>query len=96
MASAVLHDLRFAHQADDDLGDERHGAFGAGEQAGEVVAGQVEFLAAGLEDGAVGEDEFEAEDVVGGDAVRESMRAAGVFRDIAADGAGALAGGSGA
>ena len=67
----------------------------AGEQAGEIVAGQIGLLAAGLDDGAIGQHQFEAEHVIGGDAVGQRVRAAGVFGDIAADGAGALAGGVG-
>jgi hypothetical protein len=38
----------------------------------------------------VGEHDFEAEDVGGGEAVFEAMRAAGVFRDVAANGANRL------
>ena len=78
-----------------DLGDQRHGAFAAGEEAGEVVAGSSGQLPPVLNDAAVGQDDFEAENVVGGDAVGEGVGAAGVFGDIAADGAGALAGGVG-
>ena len=95
MARMVLTDLRLAHQADDDLGDQHHGAFAAGEQAGEVVARQVGGFAAGLDHGAVGQHEFESQNVIGGDAVGQGVRSAGVFGDIAADGAGALAGGIG-
>ena len=62
---------------------------------GEVVARLIGGHAAGVDDGAIGQHGFEAEDVVGGDAVAEGVRAAGVFGDVAADGAGALAGGIG-
>ena len=44
------------------------------------------------DDAAVGQDDLDAEDVVDGDAVLERVRPAGVGGDVAADGAGALAG----
>ena len=77
------------------FGDQHHGAFAAGEQAGEVVARQVGDFAAGLDHGAVGEHHFESQDVIGGDSIGQGVRSAGVFGDVAADGAGALAGGIG-
>jgi hypothetical protein len=46
------------------------------------------LFAADADDFAIGEDEFESGDVIGGDAVGKGVRAAGVFSDIAADGAG--------
>ena len=84
-----------AHQAHGDRRDQRHGAFRAGQQAGEIVARQIGLLAAGLDDGAIGQHHFESQHVIGGDAVGQRVRAAGVFGDVAADGAGALAGGIG-
>ncbi len=51
------------------------------------------MFAADAGDFAVGQDEFEAGDMVGGDAVGESVWPTGVFRDVAADGARFLAGG---
>ena len=48
-----------------------------------------------MDEVAVREDDFEAEDVRGGEAVLEAVRAAGVFRDVAADGADGLRGGIG-
>ena len=53
------------------------------------------MIAANANDFAVGQDEFERGDVIGGDAVGERVRAAGIFSDVAADGAGFLAGGIG-
>ncbi len=46
------------------------------------------MLAADANDFAVGKNEFESGDMIGGDAVGEGVRAAGVFGDVAADGAG--------
>jgi len=51
------------------------------------------LFAAGFDDRAIRQDEFQADHMVGGDPVGEGVRAAGVFGDVAADGAGALAGG---
>lgn len=48
--------------------------------------------AANADDFAVGENEFESHDVICGHAVGQSVRATGVFRDVATDGAGLLAG----
>ena len=87
-----LHRLGLAHEADGDLGDQRHDAFRAGEEAGEVVARQVGLFAAGLDHRAVGQHQLQAEHVVGGDAIGQGMRSAGVFRHVAADSAGLLAG----
>ena len=49
-------------------------------------------LSADAHDFAVGQHQLETGDVVGRHAVSKRMRAAGIFRDVAADGAGFLAG----
>ena len=59
------------------------------EQVGPVVA--VDRLAAECEQLAVGQDDLRAGDVVDREAVLEAVRAAGVLRDVAADGADLLA-----
>ena len=64
---------------------------GADEGAQEVVAGPVELLAADLHELAVGQHELEPGDVVGGEAVLEAVRAAGVLGHVAADRADDLA-----
>ena len=64
----------------------------AGQQPEPVVAGGVEMRAADVEDLAVDGDDLQAEQIVGGDAVFQAMRAAGVHVDVAADHAGELAG----
>ncbi len=90
-----LHQLRLAHQAHGDLGDQHHGAFRARQQAGEIVAGRIQRLAADGHRRSVGQNGFEAQHVIGGDAVGQRVRPARVLRHIAADGAGLLAGGIG-
>ena len=87
-----LHHLGLAHQAHHDLGDQRHGAFRARQQARQIVARRVRRFAAGGHDGAVGQHDLEAQHMIGGDAVGQRVRPAGVLRDVAADRAGALAG----
>jgi len=82
-------------EADGDFGDESERAFGADEKAAKVVAGRVERFAANANELCVGQNKLQAENVVRRDAVSESVRAAGVFGDVAADGAGSLAGGIG-
>ena len=68
-------------------GDDAEGPLGAGEEALEVVAGDVlDRLAAGLEDRPVGQDHLEAHHVVGRHAVLDGPHAAGVLRHVAADG----------
>ena len=87
--------LGAAQDAHGDLGDDGELALASRQQAEPVVAGGVEMCAADLENLAVDGDQFQAEQVVGGDTVFQAMRAAGVHRDVAADHAGELAGGVG-
>ncbi len=72
------------------LGDDAELAFGAVDQAEDVVAGGIEMGAADLHDAAVEQHHGDAEHIVGGDAVFQAMRPAGVHADIAADRAGEL------
>ena len=65
-------------------------AFGANEDASEIVAGSIERFSAEMNERAVGKNDFEADDVGGGEAVLQAMRAAGVFRDVASDAADGL------
>ena len=60
------------------------------DEAEQIVAGGVEPVAADIDDRAVDQHHLHAEHVVGGDAVFQAMRAAGIHADIAADGAGEL------
>ena len=84
-----------AREFDGNFGDESESAFGADEEAGEIVGAGVALLAADADDFAAGEDEFQRGDVVGGDAIGERVRAAGVFSDVSADGGRFLTGGIG-
>ena len=71
---------RFRHHAEQ--------AFGTDKQAGEIEPGFVLMGAsAQLDDGAAGQDDFQTEDKIAGDAVFEAARAAGVGGDVAADAA---------
>ena len=82
--------LRLLQDAHRDLGDDAEQALRAGDDADQVVAAGVEMLAAEAEHLAGHQHHFEAEDVVGGHAVFQAMHAAGILRDVAADGAGDL------
>ena len=73
------------------LGDDPEGALAATEQAGQVVAGAV-GQGPGGDHAAVHGDELDAQDMIGGDAVEQGVGAAGVGGDVAAQGAGVLAG----
>ena len=83
--------FRRLEQAHGDLGDDAELAFGADDQSEEIVAGRIEARAADIDDLAVHQHDAHAEHVIGGDAVFQAMRAAGIGGDIAADGAGDLA-----
>ncbi len=83
--------LRLAHQPYRDFSDDGQRSFGADEQASEIVAGGLGGFSADANDAAIGQDEFESGDVIRGDAVGQRVRAARVFRDVAADRAGLLA-----
>ena len=73
------------------LGDDAELALRAGDQAEQVVAGASRCVAADLDHRAVDQHHRHAEQVVGGDAVFQAMRAARVHADVAGDGAGELA-----
>ena len=86
-----LHRLRHRHHPQPDLRGDAERALGADERAEQVVAGRVELRAAERDDLAVGEHDLQPADVVGGEAVLEAVRAAGVLGDVAADRADDLA-----
>jgi hypothetical protein len=79
----------------EDARGDPEGPLGAHEDADEVVARRVGRRVAQHRDGAVGQDDLQRQDVVGGDAVLERVGAAGVLGDVAADGARVLARGVG-
>ena len=85
------HGFARLHQLDGDFRDDAHGAFGADENAAEIVARRVRHFAAKPDDCTVVEHDFDAEHMVGRDAVGERVRPAGIVRDVAADGASGLA-----
>lgn len=74
------------------FGDKRERAFGTYEEAGQVVARSVALAIANPDDFAVRKDQLERGDVIGGDAIGERVGTTGIFGDVAADGAGLLAG----
>ena len=90
-----LHAFGALDDAENHFGGDAECAFGADEDAEEIVAGSVESFSAEVDERAVGENDFEAEDVRGGETVFEAVGAAGVFGDVAADAADGLRGGIG-
>ncbi len=80
-------------QAQGGLDDHPQHALGAGHQGEQIVARGIQGLAAQGEALAGDGDHLELEDVVHRQAVLEAVHAAGVFRHVAADGAGDLGGG---
>ena len=83
-----LHGFGLAREFYGDFGDEGKRAFRTDEQAGEIITGRVTVRAAEANDFSVGKDELEGGDVIGSNSVGQSVRAAGILGDIAADGAG--------
>ena len=87
-----LDGFRQARELDGDFRDQAEGALRADEKAREIVAGRVESRTSEMDDLAGGQHDFESQHVIGGDAVGQRVRAAGIFGYVAADGAGFLAG----
>ena len=77
------------------LGDDAQQSLGTGHDAQEIVAFGVEMLAAQAHHLAGHQHQFDAQEVVGGEAVFEAMHAAGILGDVAADRAGDLRAGVG-
>ena len=72
------------------LGDDAEQAFRSADDRKQVVAAGIEMLAADPHHLAGDQHHLDAEDVVRGHAVFQAMHAAGILRDVAADGAGDL------
>lgn len=87
--------LGVAGEVDDGLGADAEGAFVANHQAGQVVAGIVAGWAAEPDDRSVGHDHLDAQHMIDRHAVFEGVGPARVGADVAANGAGGLAGGVG-
>ena len=73
------------------LGGDAELALRADHQAQQIVAGRIEVRAADLDHLAIHQHHLQAEHVVGGHAVFQAMRAAGVHADVAGQRAGELA-----
>ena len=72
--------------------DQRHRSFRSSQETSEIVARQIRFFAAGIDDVSVGQNKLQTQHVIGRDTVGERVRPAGVLGDVAADRARALAG----
>ena len=78
---------RFRHELEQHFGDDAERAFGADEDVLHRIAGHVlHAFVAEPHDLAAGEHDFQAHHVIARDAVLQPAQAAGVFRDVAADG----------
>src|SRR6266581_6822225 len=86
------HIFRQPQKSNSDFRDQRESSLRADHEAGEIIAGRLHAPAAELHNFAIRQDQLEAGDMVGSNTVGERMRPAGIFRDIAANGAGLLAG----
>ena len=89
---AARASLGLGQDADGHFGDDAEQAFRADDHAEQVEPAPFEWLAAQPDDLAVHQHQFDAQDIVGGQAVFQAVHPAGVLRHIAADGAGDLAG----
>ncbi|CAI8810606.1 hypothetical protein EMIT0373P_20256 [Pseudomonas chlororaphis] len=85
-----LGQLRLGQQLDRDFGDDPEQAFGTGEQRQQVETGRIQGVATEGQAFAFDAEDLHLEQVVHGQAVFQAVHAAGVFRDIAADGTGDL------
>ena len=83
---------RLRQQPHRNLGDDAQQTLGTDDDAEQIVAASIGVFAAQPDDVAVDRDELDPDHVVGGQAVFQAVHAAGVFRHVAADGAGDLAG----
>jgi hypothetical protein len=83
---------RVADQPDRRFGDERQRPFAADDQPVRSSSRIVERLPAGAKNAAIGQHRLDAGDIVGGDAVLETVGSASVFTQVAADQRGASAG----
>ena len=81
----VAH-LGHGNETQQDFGDHAERAFRTDEQLGQVIASDIfESLAAGLDDVAVGQHDFQSHDIVVGNAVFDGAHAASVLGDVAAE-----------
>ena len=85
-----LGHLRLGQQLDRHFGDDAEHAFGAAEQRQQVETWRVQGVAAEGHGLALDGKDVDLEQVVHGQAVLQAVHAAGVFGDVAADGAGDL------
>ena len=76
--------------AEDDFCGDAKSAFRADKDACQIVSGRVESFSAEVNEGAVRENDFKAEDMSGGETVFQAMRAPRIFRDVSADSANGL------
>jgi hypothetical protein len=79
-----------AQQADHRLGDNPKLALRADHQAEKIQSAGIQMRATELDDLAIERHHRQAEDIIGGDAIFQAMRAARIHADIAADRAGEL------
>ena len=87
-----LRDLRLGQKFQYDFGDGGKHAFAADKQRQQIQARRVIRFAAQFDDAAVHQYGADFQHIVGGQAVFQTVQAAGVLRDVAAYGAGKLAG----
>src|SRR5258708_30887147 len=81
------HTLRALYDAQHHFISNSTRPFATNQNSGEVVAWGIESFSAEVEERAVGQTNLEAEDMRRRETVFKAVRAAGIFRDVAADGA---------
>ncbi len=82
-----VHALWTLHDAQDHFCGDSQRAFGADENSGEIVARRVQGFPAKMYKRSIGEHDLQPENMRRGESVFQAMRAAGIFRDVAADAA---------
>src|SRR5580658_4170511 len=87
-----FHRLGIARELYGNFGDEGERALGADEKAGKIVTGRIERRTAETHEFPGWQNNLKREYVVGGHSVSQGVWPSGIFRNVAADCAGALAG----
>ncbi len=80
-----LNDFRTLYDAEHNFRGDAERSFRADKHTGKIVSRRVERVASELHERAVGQHDFESENMGGGKAVLEAVRTAGVLRNIAAN-----------
>ena len=86
------HALRPLHDAQNDFCGDAQRAFRTDKNAHKIVPRRIESFPSQMHQRTIGEHHFQSQDMRGGKSVLQTMRAPGIFRDVATDAAHGLRG----